>query len=225
MPASCGSGRCRSRPRHRSHVDGVEDPAVVPPAQPRVREGGAAEAVIDPHDELVDPRLEVLHRELEREVGAGVGAELVSVEPDGGPVVDRLELKHPATRRLWHVAREGVLRDREIALVPAHGAGIARVRQTAGVERIGHRHRVPVGRVGVVLPPAAGDSGVCRVWPVQPGAAESVAVGRSVGHQRALGRRSSGGRRRNGPLDGRTGLRRGRRRDGDHRQHGQRKRG
>ena len=95
-----------------AEVDLAEDPAVVPPAarrqvrrrEARRREVGRVAAVVDAHDEPVDAvALEQRRRDpdLERQVGAGVGADRLAVHPEPRPVVHRLEAQRPSSSACW----------------------------------------------------------------------------------------------------------------------------
>src|SRR5262249_37611806 len=81
----------------RPQVDLLVDPAEVPPpAGWPLREGGRGAAVVDAHDQPVDAAVHAGERELERQVGPEMAAELAAVEPHGRGVVDRLKADDPA---------------------------------------------------------------------------------------------------------------------------------
>ena len=180
-------------PLDRAQIHLAQQAAVVPPAA--AGSGGQVAlgaAVVDPHDQAVDAAAQPLEVELERQVGARVGADLAAVEPHRGPVVDGLEADDPAAVGLAHVARERLGREREVAAVPADRAVHARRRDVAGVVGVGNRHRGPaVGRRDVAKP-ALRLAHVGRVGAVQPGASEQIPAGLAVLVEGPLGGRGGG---------------------------------
>ena len=161
-----------------------------PPPGPGGRSAGCA-PVVDPHDQPVDALAHALERELERQVGAGVAAELVPVEPHGGVVVDRLEADDPAAEAGRHVARRsaelGSVKSRRYQ--PTEPAMLAALKSPA-LKELGTRHRRPARRCWRRCATSRpGHPDVAGIGPVEPLAAEQVAIVLAVGIQRALGRR------------------------------------
>ena len=175
---------------HRPQVDLAQDPPVVPPLSARTgREVGGGAAVVDAQNQSVDAAAQSGQVELPRQIGAGVAADLASVQPHGRAVVDRLEADDPVPVGLGHVARERAGRKREVAAVPADVAVHARLREIAGVVGVGNRGRRPAGGRGDVPPPPLGEADVRGVGAVEPGPPEQVAAGLPVAVPSALGRR------------------------------------
>ena len=189
-------------------VDLALDPAVVPPAAGRVaggaqargREVGRQAARVDAHDEPVDAALaQALQAQRERDVGAGVAADLAPVEVDPRAVVDRLEAHGP-------LERGALVGQLEVLAVPADGAAHRRLRVVADVPDVRHRDGRPARRRALALE-VLPDALVGAVEPEQPLAVDEEAAGGPVRVER-LGRRHVGGLRGGG--DGRERARAGR---------------
>ncbi len=175
---------------HRAEVHLAQQPAVVPPATARTgRQIGRCAAVIDTHDQAVDPGPQALEIELEGKIGAGVAPDLASVQPHCRAIVDRLKANDPTPIRRRHIPRERRARQREIPPVPAHRSRHAGGREIPRVVRVGHCNRRPTVGGRHVAPPALGVADVGRVRAEQPRAPQQVAVSLTIAVERPLGRR------------------------------------
>ena len=168
---------------------------VVPPAAGRQPVGGAAGGrevgvavprVDADHQPVRATPLDVPEPQLERDVGAGVGAHGLAVEPHARAVVDRLEAHRPLER----LAR---LRHREVLAVPADAADHRGRRVVPEVPHARHLHASPAGRAAAAVP-AAPDPPVAGIEAEQPRAVHQVPARRTVVVERLV-RRLVRGRR------------------------------
>ena len=208
-----GAARARE-PRDHAHglpvhdvepleVDLALEAGVVPPAaggdaaggEARGREVGRAALGVDAdHEPVGAAALEAVEAELERDVGAAVGAHAPAVEPHPRAVVDRLEAHRPLERP----ARVG---QREVLAVPADAADHRGGRVVAEVPDVRHRDACSSRRGCRLrfqpLPrPWLLGSRRNSHWPVHQVAAGGALVVEGLGRRLVGGRRGAGQRQR-----------------------------
>src|SRR5207302_9296371 len=124
--------------------------------------------------------------QLERQVSTGVRADLTSVQPYGGAVVDRLEPNEPVLVGRPHAAGERAAWKREVLSVPADPPIHACGREIIGVIGVGHADRGPPLGGGATPPEAVRDSHVAQICAIQPLAPEQVATTLTISVKGAL---------------------------------------